>query len=398
MENFKRTYALSTLLQGVVVTELIGDLTAKVQSISSNSRAISEATLFVAIKGTKVDGHNYIQQAVAAGSSVVVCERAPSKPIKRVTYVVVADSTRALGTIASNFYGHPSAQLRLVAVTGTNGKTSTVHLLSGLFSRLGYRVGMLSTIYNKIDTQIIPATLTTPDAIQLNALLACMVEQGCQYCFMEASSHAIVQERIAGICFDGAVFLNITHDHLDYHQTFDAYIQAKKKLFDDLPASAFALYNADDKRSSVMVQNTQATSHSFALKTPATFTAKLLTNTLQGIELCIANQTIWFRLMGTFNAYNLLATYATACLLLGVNSPKILIALSSLAPVQGRFQHFRARAGFDAIVDYAHTPDALKNVLTAVSQLKSKTNKVFTVLGCRGNRDKQKRPLIELVT
>jgi UDP-N-acetylmuramoyl-L-alanyl-D-glutamate--2,6-diaminopimelate ligase len=322
-----------------------------------------------------------------------VCEYAPSEVIKNITYVLVPESAQALGMIASNFYGRPSTQLQLIAVTGTNGKTSTVHLLSRLFSQLGYRVGMLSTIHNKIHTQTLGTVLTTPDAIQLNALLARMVDEGCQYCFMEASSHAIVQERIAGLRFAGAVFLNITHDHLDYHQTFDAYIQAKKKLFDDLSANAFALFNADDKRGLVMVQNTQAVISSFALKTPATFTAKLLTNTLQGLELRIANQSVWFQLVGTFNAYNVLAAYATACLL-GADSQEVLTILSGLSPIQGRFQHMRAQAGFDAIVDYAHTPDALKSVLTAISKIKSKLSNVITVLGCGGDRDKQKRPLM----
>ena len=331
----KKNYSLATLLQGIVVNKLIGDQTAQVQAISFDSRAISKKTLFVALRGTKVNGHDYIQEAVAAGSVVVVCEHAPSKPMQDITYVIVADSAQALGMIASNFYGRPSAQLKLVAVTGTNGKTSTVHLLSGLFSQLGYRVGMLSTIHNTINTQTLPTALTTPDAIQLNALLARMVGQNCQYCFMEASSHAIVQERIAGLQFAGAVFLNITHDHLDYHQTFDAYIQAKKKLFDGLPASVFALFNADDKRGLVMAQNTKAATHSFALKASATFTAKILTNTLQGLELRIANQSAWFQLVGTFNAYNVLAAYATACLL-GADGQEVLTALSALPPKIGR--------------------------------------------------------------
>jgi UDP-N-acetylmuramoyl-L-alanyl-D-glutamate--2,6-diaminopimelate ligase len=391
-----KNYSLATLLQGVVVDELIGDQTVQVQAINFDSRVISKATLFVALRGAKVNGHDYIQEAVVAGSVVVVCEHAPSKPIQDITYVIVADSAQALGMIASNFYGRPSTQLKLVAVTGTNGKTSTVHLLSGLFSQLGYRVGMLSTIHNTINTQTLPTALTTPDAIQLNALLARMVGENCQYCFMEASSHAIVQERIAGLQFAGAVFLNITHDHLDYHQTFDAYIQAKKKLFDDLPASAFALYNADDKCGLVMVQNTKAAIHSFALKSSATFTAKLLTNTLHGIELRISNQSAWFQLVGTFNAYNVLAAYATACLL-GADSQGVLTALSALPPIQGRFQHMHTQAGFDAIVDYAHTPDALKHVLTAIGQIKSKSGNIITVLGCGGDRDKQKRPLMAQV-
>jgi UDP-N-acetylmuramoyl-L-alanyl-D-glutamate--2,6-diaminopimelate ligase len=389
-------HSLPTLLRGVVVNKLIGDQTVRVRAISFDSRAVSEATLFVALKGTEVDGHDYIQQAIAAGGSVMVCERIPGRLIEGITYVVVENSARALGMIASNFYGRPSTHLKLVAVTGTNGKTSTVHLLSGLFNLLGYRVGMLSTIHNKIHKQTLPAALTTPDAIQLNALLARMLEQGCQYCFMEASSHAIFQERTAGLKFAGAVFLNITHDHLDYHQTFDAYIQAKKKLFDDLPSSAFALFNTDDKHGSVMVQNTKATVHNFSLRAPAAYTAKILTNTLQGLELRIAGQSAWFQLVGTFNAYNVLTAYATACLL-GADSYEVLTALTSLPPIQGRFQHMRAQVGFDAIVDYAHTPDALKHVLTTIGQIKKKSGNIITVLGCGGNRDKRKRPLMAQV-
>ena len=389
----QKDHSLSTLLQGVVVNQLIGEQTAQVQAISFDSRTISKAALFVALRGTKVNGHDYIQEAVAAGSVVVVCEHTPSSLAQHVTYVVVSDTAQALGLIASNFYGRPSHRLKLVAVTGTNGKTSTVHLLYGLFRKLGRRVGMLSTIHNKINTRTLPTTLTTLDAIQLNALLARMVAQNCQYCFMEASSHAIVQQRIAGLQFAGAVFLNITHDHLDYHQSFDAYIQAKKKLFDDLSASAFALYNADEKRGLVMTQNTKATTYSFSLKATASFTAKLLANTLQGLALRIANQSAWFRLVGTFNAYNILAAYAAACLL-DAESQEVLTALSALPPISGRFQHIHAQAGFDAIVDYAHTPDALKNVLTTIGQIRNNSGKIITVLGCGGDRDKQKRPLM----
>jgi len=347
--------------------------------------------LFVALRGTQVDGHDHIQEAIAAGSIVVVCESMPDDPVSHVTYVVVQDTAQALGIIAANFYSRPSTQLKLVAVTGTNGKTSTVHLLYGLFRQLGYRVGMLSTIHNKVDTQTIPTTLTTLDAIQTNALLARMVAQGCQYCFMEASSHAIVQERIAGLALAGAVFLNITHDHLDYHLTFDAYIQAKKKLFDDLPAGAFALCNVDDKRGVVMIQNTKATVHSFSIRAPATFTAKILTNTMQGLELYIANRPVWVQLVGTFNAYNVLAAYAVARLL-GVDDQEALTALSTLPPTQGRFQPMHTQAGFDAIVDYAHTPDALKNVLMTIHQIRSKSGHIITVVGCGGDRDKTKRP------
>ena len=389
----KAYHTLSALLQGVVVDRLIGDQTAQVKAISFDSRVVGKDTLFVAIRGTKADGHDHIQEAVAAGSAVIVCEHVFEAPIECVTYVIVSDSEQALGMIAANFYGRPATRLRLVAVTGTNGKTSTVHLLAGLFNQLGYHVGMLSTIYNRINAQVWPTVFTTPDAIQLNALLARMVEQGCQYCFMEASSHAIVQKRIAGLQFAGAVFLNITHDHLDYHKTFDAYIKAKKKLFDDLPTDAFALFNIDDKRGPVMVQNTKAASYSFSLKSSASFTAKILANTLQGLGMRIAHQTAWFRLVGIFNAYNVLAAYATACLL-GVDGNEALRALSALLPIPGRFQHIHTQVGFDVIIDYAHTPDALQNVLKAIIQIKSKSGDVITVVGCGGDRDKKKRPLM----
>lgn len=385
--------ALQKLLQGVVIQQLVGNPNVLIKSICQDSRAAGQDSLFIAVSGTQVDGHAYIPNAIEAGSKAIVCESLPTMLIPDITYVVVAKSSQALGNIAANFYDHPSTKLKLVAITGTSGKTSTVHLLYGLFKHLGYQVGMLSTIYNKINEEILPAILTTPDALQLNELLARMVEKGCQYCFMEASSHAIVQERIAGLQFAGAVFLNMSHDHLDYHQTFDAYIQAKKKLFDDLPKQAFALYNADDRRGKVMMQNTQATVHSFAMKSPADFTAKLLANTWQGLALSITGKEVWFRLLGAFNAYNLLAAYATACLL-GQDSDTVLIALSSLPPILGRFQCIQAPNKVMFIIDYAHKPDALEKVLTAIDYIKGTQAKVITVVGCGGNRDAQKRPLM----
>ncbi len=383
---------LQKLLQGVAIQQLIGDPHKPVKAICYDSRAITQDALFVAVPGTYVDGHEYIPQAIAGGSQVIVCQTIPSRLIPEVTYVVVANSAQALGLIAANFYDNPSTKLQLVAVTGTSGKTSTVHLLYNLFKQLGYQVGMLSTIYNKVGDETLPAILTTPDAIQINELLARMVTQGCQYCFMEASSHAIVQERIAGLKFAGAVFLNISHDHLDYHKTFDAYIWAKKKLFDELPAQAFALYNADDRRGKVMMQNTQATVHHFAMKSPAAFTAKLLSNTWQGLCLRIAGKEVWFQLLGAFNAYNLLTAYATACLL-GQDSDQVLVGLSNLHPIWGRFQCIHTPNQVHIIIDYAHKPDALEKVLTTIGTMKG-TGKVITVVGCGGNRDTQKRPLM----
>lgn len=366
----------------------------RIRHICFDSRMARTGTLFVALTGTTLDGHDYISEAIAAGGVAIVCATIPQVTLAHVTYVVVADSARALGILAANFFGQPSMHLKLVGITGTNGKTSTVHALFGVFSRLGYRVGMLSTIHNQICDQILPATHTTPDALQLNELLARMVAQRCQFCFMEVSSHAIAQERITGLKFAGAVFLNITHDHLDYHHTFSAYINTKKKLFDGLSATSFALYNLDDKHGTVMIQNTKARTCSFALKTPATYMAQVLTNTWQGLSLRIAQQMVWVRWVGTFNAYNLLATYATACLL-GEDSLKVLTAISALPPMRGRFQYISStQVGYKAIIDYAHTPDALKNVLTTIAKIEGDIGKIITVIGCGGNRDSQKRPLM----
>lgn len=384
---------LSTLLADIAVDQVIGDTTTNVLAVSADSRHVTAGTLFVAIRGTQADGHAYIAQAIAAGSTVVVCEQLPTDLSPGITYVKVPHSAQALGHIAASFYDHPSRKMRVVAVTGTNGKTSTVYLLYSLFQQLGYPTGMLSTIHNKVGDETLPARLTTPDPVALQSTLARMADHGCQYCFMEASSHAIVQERLAGLQLSGAVFLNITHDHLDYHHTFDNYIKAKKKLFDELPPEAFALFNVDDKRGTVMVQNTAANPHSFALKQLADFTAKRLSNTLEGLELQIGGHATWFRLIGNFNAYNLLATYAAACLL-GEDSTHVLTALSALPPIPGRFQHLRAPAGFSAIVDYAHTPDALKNVLSTIVQVKGKAGKIVTVVGCGGDRDPHKRPIM----
>jgi UDP-N-acetylmuramoyl-L-alanyl-D-glutamate--2,6-diaminopimelate ligase len=386
-------HTLQKLLYQVAVQQLVGDMHATVESICFDSRLARTGSLFVAIAGTQVDGHAYIQAAINAGSQVIVCENLPKELMPGITYVVVANSAQALGLIAANFYDHPSAKLQLVAVTGTSGKSSTVYLLYGLFKQLGYRVGLLSTIHNKVQEEVFPAMLTTPDSLEINRLLAQMVEQGCQYCFMEASSHAIVQERIAGLHFAGAAFLNISHEHLDYHKTFDAYIWAKKKLFDNLPASAFALYNADDPRGKVMMQNTKATIYSFAMKSPADFTAKILANTRQGLCLRIAGKEVWFQLLGTFNAYNLLAAYSLACLL-KQDSEQVLVALSSLPPILGRFQCIQAPEGFSIFIDYAHKPDALEKVLVAINQIKDPQGKVITVVGCGGNRDSKKRPMM----
>ncbi len=387
---------LKDILYKVSLVSTSGDMNGEIVSIAFDSRKVEKGTLFVAIKGTQVDGHDYIQSAIENGAKVIVCEQIPAKLSPGVSYVAVKNSADALGVIASNFYDNPSDKLKLVGITGTNGKTTVTTLLFDLFRHLGYSTGLLSTVINRIDDQVIQASHTTPDAISLNAMLAQMVDHGCDFCFMEASSHAIDQRRVAGLEFSGAVFTNISHDHLDYHKTFDAYIAAKKRLFDDLAASAFALSNVDDKRGRIMLQNTKATKNTFALKSVAEFRAKLMANSLHGLEMEIDGKNVWFKLIGDFNAYNLLAVYATA-VLLGEDSDEILTQLSLLKGAPGRFEQIVSDAEITAIVDYAHTPDALKNVLETIDELRTGNEQVITVVGCGGNRDKAKRPLMAAV-
>ncbi|MBL3656564.1 UDP-N-acetylmuramoyl-L-alanyl-D-glutamate--2,6-diaminopimelate ligase [Fulvivirga sediminis] len=384
---------LKDILYKVSLVSTSGDMDREVNDIAFDSRKVKEGTLFVAVKGTQSDGHDYIGSSIAKGAKVIVCETMPEAIGSDVTYVAVKDSAKALGLMASNFYGEPSTKLKLVGVTGTNGKTTVATLLFNLFSKMGYYVGLLSTVNNRIGDSVIPASHTTPDPISLNQLLAEMVDQGCEYAFMEVSSHAIHQERIAGQLFAGAIFTNITHDHLDYHKTFDSYIAAKKKLFDDLPASAFALVNVDDKRGRIMLQNTKATKNTFALKSVAEFKGKIVANTIQGLEMDINNKNVWFRLIGDFNAYNLLAVYATA-ILLEQDADDVLTELSLLEGATGRFEQVKSGSQITAIVDYAHTPDALQNVLETISNFRTGNEQVITVVGCGGNRDKTKRPLM----
>ncbi|WP_158859623.1 UDP-N-acetylmuramoyl-L-alanyl-D-glutamate--2,6-diaminopimelate ligase [Lunatibacter salilacus] len=383
---------LKDILYKVSLISTKGDMEITVNSLVFDSRSVKIGDLFIAMRGTQVDGHDFIDNALEQDASCVVCEVLPSELKEEVTYVQVVDAAKALGMMAANFYNHPSSKLTLVAVTGTNGKTTMVTLLHQLFSEMGYRVGLLSTVENRINETVLPTTHTTPDAISINQILHQMLDAGCTHCFMEASSHAIVQERTAGLHFAGAIFTNISHDHLDYHETFDAYITAKKKLFDELPPSAFALINADDKRGLVMVQNTKAKKHSYALKYPSDFKAKIINNTLQGLELEINHQSVWFRLIGEFNAYNLLGVYGTA-MLLGEEEEEVLRQLSQLKGAQGRFEQVFYR-DITAIVDYAHTPDALENVLKTIQKLRTGGEKLITVVGCGGNRDKAKRPIM----
>ncbi len=348
---------------------------------------------FFAIRGTLRDGHDFIEAAVGQGVSVVFCEKLPQNTPENVTFVQVPNAAEAMGYVAAEFYGNPSKKLKLVGVTGTNGKTTCVTLLHKLYRDLGYNAGLLSTVQNQINETVIPASHTTPDAITLQSLLAQMVKAGCTHAFMEVSSHALVQHRVTGVQFTGAVFTNITHDHLDYHGTFDEYIRAKKLFFDNLSKKAFALVNADDKRAMVMLQNTKATKYTYALRKEADFKARLLDNSIQGLQLELEGQEVWFRLIGTFNAYNLLAVYGAATLL-GEDKQEVLASLSSLTSAAGRFDYVVSPGQITGIVDYAHTPDALENVLQTIQQIRKPEQKVITIVGCGGNRDAAKRPVM----
>ena len=384
---------LSEILYKARIEEVIGSTHMAISSVTFDSRKVKKDTLFVATRGTATDGHNYIETAIQAGAVAIVCEDLPENKKENVTYVKVTDSTHALGYIACNYYDNPSQKLKLIGVTGTNGKTTTVTLLFNLFRTLGYNVGLLSTVQNKINNNIIPATHTTPDALSLNELLATMVEQGCDYAFMEVSSHAVVQNRIAGVQFTGAVFTNITHDHLDYHKTFDEYIKAKKKFFDNLSEDAFAITNKDDKNGMVMLQNTKAHKYTYSLKNVADYKCKIVENHLNGLLLNINNHEVWVKLIGTFNAYNVLAVFAVAHLL-KQDVINILTTLSNLNSVEGRFQYVKSQSGIVGIVDYAHTPDALKNVLETIKDIRTGNENVITLVGCGGDRDAAKRPIM----
>jgi len=382
---------LKDILYKAGIEEVIGNTHLAVETICSDSRLAEKMSAFVAVRGTQTDGHLFIDKAIAQGSKIIVCEELPSNLVEGVTYVKVKNSAEALGVMASNYYDNPSEKLKLVGVTGTNGKTTVTTLLHRLYRAFGNKPGLISTVVNLIGTKEIPATHTTPDSVQLNRLLQQMVEEGCKYCFMEVSSHAIHQRRISGLKFAGGIFTNITHDHLDYHKTFDNYIKAKKQFFDDMPADAFSLVNVDDVHGEIMVQNTKSKVYHFALRTDADFKAKILENHFQGLNLILDDREIWSKLIGKFNAYNLLATYAAA-ILLGEEKMEVLTMLSNLNPPSGRFQYIRSENGIIGIVDYAHTPDALKNVLSTIQEIRGGNEKVITVIGCGGDRDKTKRP------
>ena len=358
-----------------------------------DSRKASQGALFFAIPGTQVDGHSFLPQVFDQGCSACVVEVLPENLPAHVTCILVKDANAAMAEIAHVFFGKPSEKLQLVGITGTNGKTTSVTLLFELFKNLGHRCGLISTVHNKIQDQIIPSTHTTPDALSLNSLLREMLAAGCTHVFMEVSSHAVVQKRIHGLCFKGAIFSNITRDHLDFHETFDAYIKAKKGFFDELGSDAFALTNVDDKRGAVMLQNTKAKKYTYGLLNAADFKAKIISNSIAGLELFIDEQAIHAQLIGMFNAYNLLAIYSTA-ILLGENKEEVLIQLSALKTAPGRFEQMIGPGQKIAIIDYAHTPDALENVLKTIQVIRNKDQKIITVLGCGGNRDTGKRPIM----
>jgi UDP-N-acetylmuramoyl-L-alanyl-D-glutamate--2,6-diaminopimelate ligase len=368
-----------------------GSQDPEVAGLAFDSRKVEPGFVFFAISGTHNDGHQYIDVAVSKGAVAIVCEVLPVLISEGITYLQVKNSSEALGKMASNFYGQPSQKLKLVGITGTNGKTTTVTLLYRLVLSLGYKAGLISTISYRINSEELPASHTTPDQLQLNQLMKKMVDEGCEYCFMEVSSHAIDQNRIAGLDFDGAIFSNITHDHLDYHKTFDAYIKAKKQFFDGLKPQAFAISNVDDKNGMVMFQNTKAKKITYSLRGMADHKCKILESHFDGTLLLIDEQEVWTHFVGRFNAYNLLAVYSAA-LALGFEKEDILKALSNMQPVDGRFEVIRSIEGTYAIVDYAHTPDALKNVLTTIDEIRSGKVQLICVVGAGGDRDKTKRP------
>jgi UDP-N-acetylmuramoyl-L-alanyl-D-glutamate--2,6-diaminopimelate ligase len=384
---------LKDILYGARIGDVFGSTNIAIDTVAYDSRKVTSYGMFLAIRGTQVDGHDYIDQAVTNGAIAVVCEEIPENKYDTVTYVKVDDANMALGIIASNYYDNPSEKLKMIGVTGTNGKTTSVTLMYNLFRQMGYKVGMLSTVVNKIHNEEVVSTHTTPNALELNALLHEMVEKGCKYCFMEVSSHAVHQKRVAGLRFAGGVFTNITHDHLDYHKTFDGYIKAKKGFFDALDEDAFAVVNKDDVHWETMVQNTKAKVKTIGIKTMADSRAKIIENQFSGLQLNIDGNDVWSKLIGGFNAYNILTAY-TVAVLLDEDPLDVLTTISTLNSVEGRFEYIKTEKDITAIVDYAHTPDALKNVLSTIRDIRTGNEMVITIVGCGGDRDKSKRPLM----
>ncbi|MBC7650755.1 MAG: UDP-N-acetylmuramoyl-L-alanyl-D-glutamate--2,6-diaminopimelate ligase [Deinococcales bacterium] len=384
---------LQSILYKVHLRYVQGITSVEVNAIETDSRKVIKGAVFVAITGLQSNGHQYIDTAILLGAVAIVYEVMPNKKVDGITYVQVNNTHEAVAYMAHNFYNEPSLKIKLVGITGTNGKTTIATVLFKLFTQLGYKCGLISTVQNQIASDIIPSTHTTPDAVSLNRLLHVMVEQGCTHVFMECSSHAIHQHRITALCFTGGLFSNITHDHLDYHKTFDEYIKVKKKFFDDLPSNAFVITNVDDKRGEVMLQNCIAKKYTYSLKTMADFKGKILDNALTGLQMLVNEMEVHFRLIGEFNAYNLLAVYGTA-ICLGEEKNEVLTALSMLTGAEGRFDYIISKQLIIGIVDYAHTPDALENVLATIKKLRKGHEQVITVVGCGGDRDKTKRPIM----
>ena len=384
---------LTDILSNINIVALHGSTGFEVSSITYDSRVVVKGAVFVAVKGTQTDGHRFIAMAVEKGAKAIVCEELPDDLIPDITYVRVVNSAAALGIMASAFYNYPSRNIRLVGVTGTNGKTTTATLLYRLIRNLGYGAGLLSTVANYINDKEYGATHTTPDSVKINELLAEMVEQGCQYCFMEVSSHSLDQDRTAGLAFTGGIFTNLTHDHLDYHKTFDNYLKAKKKFFDQLDKNAFALVNNDDRNGKVMLQNTVAKKYTYGVRSAADFRCRVLESHFDGMKLLLERQEVWVRLIGRFNAYNLTGVYAAA-VLLGINKSELLPVLSTLEHVRGRFEYYTSPGAITAIVDYAHTPDALENVLETINSIRKLDATLITICGAGGDRDRTKRPVM----
>ncbi|HIZ69697.1 MAG TPA: UDP-N-acetylmuramoyl-L-alanyl-D-glutamate--2,6-diaminopimelate ligase [Candidatus Prevotella avicola] len=384
---------LKDLLRGIRVMETIGSEETEISGVAIDSRKVTKGGLFVAMKGTQVDGHKFIPKAIELGAAAILCENLPDNLEEGVAYVVVPDTEDIVGEVATRFYGNPSEKLKLVGVTGTNGKTTIATLLYNMFRKFGHKCGLLSTVCNYIEEEAIPADHTTPDPIELNELLARMVEAGCEYAFMECSSHAIAQKRIGGLKFAGGIFTNLTRDHLDYHKTFENYRNAKKAFFDGLPKSAFAITNADDKNGLVMTQNTKAVVKTYSTRSAADFKARILECHFEGMYLEIDNREVGVQFIGKFNVSNLLAVYGAA-VMLGKHPEDILLVMSTLHSVSGRLEPIRSPKGYTAVVDYAHTPDALENVLNAIHEVLNGKGQVITVCGAGGNRDKGKRPLM----
>lgn len=379
------------------IVSVKGDTGTMISDISFDSRKVGPGTLFVAVRGTKSDGHDFIPAAVSSGASAVVCERLPENPTEGVCWILTDDSARALGVVASEFFGNPSSSLKLTGITGTNGKTTIATLLYRVFSGLGYKCGLFSTVCNYIVNKELPATHTTPDPVELNRTLAEMLKAGCDYVFMEVSSHAVDQKRIAGLQFAGGIFTNLTHDHLDYHKTFDNYLKAKKEFFDSLPGSAFALVNNDDKNGKVMVQNCRASKYSFSTKGLADFRCTVLEQDFSGMSLRIQGKNVWTRFIGDHNASNLLAVFSAASIL-GAEDEEVLRILSELRSVPGRLELVEGPGGISCLVDYAHTPDALRNVISAVNRIRPGDRQLITVVGAGGDRDRAKRPHMASIT